>query len=165
MLFTVDFQDLIGQLLPMRWRKPLMQHWLLCLQAPTIALHQKLLTYRASVKQQLRYNSQVVYLQAALNDGADSVARRIFLSEGSNGVPLWLYTPAEEEPRFLGLRGAGAGTVVISAWLFTRSETVAARYDFIVWVPVTLIYDPIYLKGLIDSLRLPTKGNYIIMNY
>lgn len=165
MIFSVDFEALIGQLLPMRWRKPLMHHWLLCLQAPTIALHQRLLIYRASVKRQLRYNSQVVYMQAALNDGVDNVTRRIFLSEGSNGVPLWLFTPAEEVPRFLGSRGAGASTIGTSVWLFTRSETVATRYDFIVWVPVTLIYDPIYLKGLIDSLRLPTKGNYTIMNY
>lgn len=162
MTFSIDFEALILQLLPKRWRKPLMQHWLLCLQAPTIALHQRLLTYRASVKHQLRYNSQVVYLEAALNDGVDTVARRIFLSEGNNGVPLWLYTPAEEEPRFLGFRGAGTG---LSAWVFTRSETVAARFDFIVWVPITLTYDLIYLKGLIDSLRLPTKGNYTIMNY
>jgi len=162
MTFSIDFEAMILQLLPKRWRKPLMQHWLLCLQAPTIALYQRLLTYRASVKHQLRYNSQVVYLEAALNDGVDTVARRIFLSEGNNGVPLWLYTPAEEEPLFLGFRGTGAG---MSAWVFTRSETVAARYDFIVWVPITLTYDPIYLKGLIDSLRLPTKGNYTIMNY
>lgn len=165
MIFSVDFEALILQLLPKRWRKPLMQHWLLCLQAPTIALYQRLLTYRASVKHQLRYNSQVVYLEAALNDRVDTVARRIFLSEGNNGVPLWLYTPAEEEPRFLGFRGTSSSTAGISAWLFTRSETVAVRYDFIVWVPVTLAYDSIYLKGLIDSLRLPTKGNYTIMNF
>lgn len=165
MIFSIDFEALIEQLLPIRWRKPLMRRWLLCLQAPTIALYQSLLTYRASVKQQLKYNGQVVYLQAALNDGVDTIARRIFLSEGNNSMPLWLYTPAEEAPLFLNLRGVAGRTDYTYTGLFTRIETVASRYDFIVWVPSTLLYDPIYLKGLIDSLRLPTKGNYAILNY
>ena len=161
--FEIDYDVLIRLLLPVRLRLPKMLAWLRCMVWPVKELYDRFYQQRQANLYLLGHNSQVVYLQAALNDTFDPTLRRIYISDGSSADPLWVYLPAENLPLYLGLPAeAGTTPYPTPQWLYTRTEVITSTYAFIVWLPTGFVYDATRMRALIDRYRLPSKGNYLI---
>ena len=165
--YEIDFAAFIKMMLPVRLRKAVMLSWLNCLVQPVKDLYNTFSTNRSANLYELSHNSQVVYLQTALNDTFDMTGRGIYITDGSNDDPLYLYLIAENNPLWLGLNSEeGTTSYPDPQWLYTDAETAYSGYQFIVHVPTAIgAYDAIRMKALIDKYRLPSKNRYLIVNY
>lgn len=162
--FQVDFNRLLQLLMPVRLRKPIHIAWLCALLQPVRQLYLMFSFWRDTNLYTLKHNSQVVYLKAAINDMFDATERRIYILDGSLSDPLFVYLTAENTPLYLGLPGEAALYYSNPQWLYTRAEASFSDYDFIVVLPMGLVYDTVRLNALIDKYRLPSKPNYNIIS-
>lgn len=161
MSYSIDFTGLVRSLVPVRLRKAVELAWLQCLVHPVREVYERFAQNRGNNIYSLNHNSQVVYLQAALNDTFDSMARRIYITDAQIADPLFTYLIAENQPVWLGLGSeAGATTYPCPQWLFTAAEAGASGYVFIIMIPAAVAYEPVRLHALVDKYRLPSKGNY-----
>ena len=143
-----------------------MQSWLQSLTAPVGQLYDSFSANRNNNIYNLAHNSQVVYLQAVLNDTFDNVSRGIYITDGSIFDPLYTYLVAENQPLWLGLSSeVGSTSYPDPQWLFRNSETTYSGFLFIVMVPSAVVYDVLRMRALIDKFRLPSKSSYQIVTY
>lgn len=157
-IFDIDYGKLVRYVLPVRLRGSKMTAFLLALAAPVIYLYNLFRQNRDTNLYTLNHNSQVVYLQAALNDVFDTSLRRINIADGNyldpvytcldtELKPVYLYTDAEAQP----------------ASLYTDAEIAALSYAFVVQVSTDIGYDTYRLKALVDKYRLPGMANYQVV--
>jgi hypothetical protein len=166
MYYDIDFTALVRSLVPVRLRNMVQLSWLRCLVQPVVELYARFCSNRTDNLYTLRHNSQVVYLQAALNDTFDPSGRGIYIGDAYSAVPQYTYLNAESRPEWLSLRGeTGITTYGYPAWLPTRTETILSTYDFIVHIPISVSYDPVRMAALIDKYRLASKNHYTFLNY
>lgn len=159
-IYTIDWQRLVRWLLPVRLRQSRMVAWLAALTSPIKHLHDALLKYREDRLYFLHHTSQVVYMEAVLNDVFDDTARGIYIIDGAVYDPLWVYVTPELKPLYV--RMASENT---PQWLYTELETVVGQADFIVRVPSAVVFDVPRMKALIDLYRLPGKSYYKIETF
>lgn len=133
-----------------------MRSWLRALTAPAWYVYGLFQKFRIDNLYYLNHTSQVVYLEAALNDRRDSVLRRITVVDGTDTTPpylyrrdelkppLYIYTRPEDEPKYIYARGeSGVG--------------------FIVRIPSAVVYDDKEIRALIDLYKLPGMTYKIII--
>jgi hypothetical protein len=162
--YDIDYDVLVWQLMPVRLRKAIGYAWLKCLVEPVKWLHTRFLNYRAGNLYRLAHNSQVAYMEAALNDTFDNVLRRIYLIDGSYEDPLFVYLVPEDKPLWLGLMSEiGSTTYSNPLALFTNDETSLLGTGFIVIVPMGLSFDMQRMRALVDLYRLAGRNRYEIV--
>lgn len=164
--FDINYDTLRVQLLPVRLRKSVMKAWLRCLLIPVKWLHNVFMIDRESNLYYLAHNSQIVYLEAVLNDVFDPISRGIFIEDGLYEDPLFTYLIPEERPLWLGL-SSESGTVgyTVPIALFTDAETSLLGNAFIVNVPGAVSFDTDRMKALINRYRLAGRSIYQIVIY
>jgi hypothetical protein len=84
-----------------------------------------------------------------LNDRFDATSRRIYIGNGQNKERIYIYTPLENKPLFLG-----------KVPLYNPSDYGGNGIDFIVWVPTAIIVneqDLIEMAALVNRYRLAGK--------
>ncbi len=164
--YQMDFPDLVAHLVPVRLRKAITLSWLQCLVQPVLELYNKFTAFRDNNIYTLLHNSQVVFMEAALNDVFDNFDRGIYITDGSAVDPLFVYLNAENLPLWLGLNSeAGTTFYPDPQWLFKGSETTFHGYDFLVMVPATVTYNHDQMNALIDKYRLPSRSSYLVLTY
>jgi hypothetical protein len=169
-VYDIDFAVLRRNTTPDRLRdisteslRLIRRNWLGVLAAPTTTLYNQFLAYRAQKAYELAHNSQVCYMEAALNDTFDNALRRIYISDGVYIDPIYLYRRAELRPVFLSRRSEVGSTPYPSPrWLYRRSETEALTISFKVNVPASITFDSYRMKALINSLKLPGRSYSIV---
>lgn len=164
-VFSVNFSVLGKQLLPVRLRNSKMLAWIRSLLKPVEELYNIFKGNRTSNLYQLAHNSQVVYLQAALNDVFDTVNRNIIVDDGAFEDPLFVYQPLEDEPLWLGLVAESGTTYPNPQWLYTDIETTLMGNCFVVKVPVAVSFDMAHMRAAVDKYRLAGKCTYSVITY
>lgn len=165
-VFDINYTSLIKQLLPVRLRMTVQRAWLGCLVNPVIYLYNLFYANRLANLYELAHNSQVCYLQAALNDMFNNSDRLIYVADGFFRDPLWLYRRSEAKPVWLGRRSeVGSVTFTNPEPLYTRSEVSAMGWQFIVYYPDGLVFDENQMRALVDKYRLAGKWHYGILPY
>ncbi len=166
--FNVDFNTLVWQNLPVRLRGNIQYAWLKCLVAPVKYVNGLFQSNRNNNLYILAHNSQLCFMEAALNDTFDNVGRGIFISDPTYYDPVYLYEALENKPVYLDLVSE-IGTHIIPppdpVPLYTEAETSLFADCFIVNVPVAVIFDTDRMKALIDFYRLPGRNRYSIVTY
>lgn len=164
--FNINFNALIWQVLPVRLRKTVTYAWLKCLSSPVIWLYNLFAGNRSNNLYLLGHDSQVAYMQAALNDTFDPAARRIYITDGPFEDPLFMYLVPENKPLWLGLVSEiGSTSFPDPQPLYTDGETSLLGIAFIVMVPVAVPFDMARMKALVDLYRLPGRNNYQIITF
>lgn len=151
MWFNVNWTRLSVLLTPTFLRNEVMKAWVAFLLTPVSQVHNWWVNYRAENIYNLAHNSQKCYLRGALNDRFDRELRRIRIDDGNSFKRKYIYTDAEEKPKFLG-----------TMFLYDDSDYADTGVDFIVVVPAGLIYSVYEMKSLIDFYRLASKRYKII---
>lgn len=100
----------------------------------------------------ITHNSQVCKLRKILNDTFD-YNRRITIVDGVLKKPVYIYTDAEQKPRWLG-----------EMVIYADSETEGNGIDFTVIIPGELQKYQIEIKALIDFYKLAGKRYKIVVN-
>jgi len=128
--------------------------WFNALLAPLITIHGWFQSFRAKNLYRLSHGTQVAFMEAVLNDRFDNTSRRISLVDGLDTSPTIIYRRDELKPFYIKRRSESS-----PEHLFRRSETGA---NFIVRVPIGLVYDVYEMRALIDSYRLVSINQYKI---
>lgn len=102
MKYSVDFNKLVVLLTPTFLRQPRAVAFLRSVVAPITALHYEFTQRRNDDHYKLDHNWQVCYLEKVLNDRFDVSARRIRVIEGDRYERQYIYTNAEQKPKYLG---------------------------------------------------------------
>ena len=161
---NIDFEKLIGFLLPTFLRKRKMLAWLWSLTAPLKSIHYNFYQKRNALNgdlYRLAHNGQVCYLRKLLNDNFDNEKRRIRILDGNKFGRKYIYTRGENKPVYLG-----------KIYLRQRSDYADTGVDFIVEIPkeVAALYrseqngtERYYtLESYIDFYRLAGKRYKIV---
>ncbi len=148
--FQLDIKKLVVLLLPTFLRHHKMVAWLHSLITPLIFLYNDFMQQREKHLYRLNHNGQVCYLRKALNDEFDREQRRIRIIDGNQYNREYIYTRAENRPKYLG-----------RMYLRSRSDYEDTGVDFIVEVPKDT-YNEIEMKALIDYYKLASKRYKIV---
>ena len=151
MWFLVNWNRLAVLLLPTFLRSEVMKAWVQ-LQLSAIAdIHYWWMEYRKANIYTLAHNSQKCYMRGAFNDKFDKELRRIRIGKGNSFKRKYIYTDGEEKPKFLG-----------TIFLYDDSDYADTGVDFIVYVPIDLVYSDFAMKAEIDKYRLASKRYKIV---
>ena len=166
--FTGDGTGLANIMLPVRLRGPQRLAWLACLLTAVSVPYEELMGFRANYLYELAHGPQVCFIQGALNDVFDPMARGIYISDGPRNFPVYIYRNDEEKPVWIATAGEVGGTAYgAPEWLFTDEEIYSTGVDFIVHVPsaVTMAvgYDVNYLKAIVNKYKLPNKSYSVVV--
>ena len=91
----MNWQNLVQWQMPMWMRRPRMLAWLFVLIHEVQTLHAAYLIYRSRSLYALQITGQTVYLEKALNDRWDFLARGIYIETIADGSQLYLYNKIE----------------------------------------------------------------------
>lgn len=114
-------------------------------------IHYQWLQFRGDNLYKLAHNSQICYLRAALNDRFDASLRRIEISSGNAFTRQYIYTDAEQKPKWLG-----------TMYLYDDADYEDTGVDFIVKVPSDLVFSIYEMTALVDYYKLASKRYKII---
>lgn len=150
-LFNIDFVAAWSSWIPTQLRQGLVM-FAEAMMSPFRALYAAFGANRSANIYRLSHNSQVCYLEAALNDTFDATLRRIYITDGPNVEATRIYLRAEQKPRYL-YRSSEA----LPMYIYSASETIMSGADFIVNVPAALAYDAARMAALLNDYRLASK--------
>jgi len=148
MWFDLDFDKLVVETQLRGLRKPRIIALAKAVIRPLRTLHFNWKMKRERTLYILAHNVQVCYMRGALNDVFDPELRRIYIDGGLNDLePVYIYTPAEEQPKYLGT-------------IYSNSSLVnqATGFDFIVYVPQEIMQTQSFeVNAQINLYRLGGK--------
>lgn len=153
MWFFVNWSRLGLILLPTFLRGEMMRAWIELILSPIEDIHYNWMQYRKDNLYKLAHNSQKCYLRGALNDRFDPGLRRIKITRGNAYQRKYIYTDAEAKPKYLG-----------TIFLYDDADYADTGVDFIVVVPIDLIFSIYEMKALVDFYKLASKRYKIIRN-
>ena len=166
--FTGDSTGLPTIMLPVRLRGAKRLAWLACLLTGVSVPYAALMAFREQYLYDLAHGPQVCFIQGALNDVFDNVARGIFISDGPRNLPVYIYRAAEEKPVYVGRISEAVGVgFKAPLYVFRISECVGTGVDFIVNVPSAVTGYPVYdlsrLKAIVNKYKLPNKSYVVVV--
>lgn len=146
-MFNLDINKLILWILPAFKRKPVMYAWIQALCFPLIQVYNQFTINRVSNLYKLSHNGQVFSLENVLNDRFDNVLRRIYITDGFTKDRIYIFTPNELKPKFLG-----------TIPLFNKDDYGDTGVDFIVWIPIGIAgQNIIEMNAQINFYKLAAK--------
>jgi hypothetical protein len=152
-IYTASFSKLATWLTPVPLRQPKLLAFVKALIDGSIgAVYNRFIIYANTVDYNLYINSQVCFMEKALNDKYDIADRGIYITDGEAFDAVPLYLKAENKFIVQNLKADGPEVV-----LYTKAETAAFTTDFVVYVPVTLTVDFTELSVFVSSIKLPSK--------
>lgn len=164
-IYLINWSKFINDLLLIELRKPAIKAFLNALLKPIQSSHTDFLTYRKNVLYRLKHNSQIVYMEAVLNDAFDNTFRRIRIQNVAFRDPMFFYEPEENrEVYFYNPED------MMPKFFYELEDFEGDGYDFVVCVPPVLrpnnLQDEnallIKMQGLIDYYKLYSKNYQIV---
>lgn len=152
MWYNLKAQNLVLQSLPTFLRTGAIGSLLALAASELTDLNNALVANRNVSISKVSHNSQVCKLRKILNDTFD-YERRIKVMEGVLKEPKYIYTDAEQKPKWLG-------EVVI----YTASETEGNGIDFTVIIPSELKNYQVEIKALVEFYKLAGKKFKIVID-
>jgi len=150
MNLEIDYKKLAKWLVPI----PLLGKRILAFINATVfelkVIYNAMLKQRDNFKYYLSITPQVCYLQKMLNDRYDYFDRRITIDDGQSFDALYVYQKLENKPVFLFQKSENQTPV----YLYKKNETGNDADDFVVNVPVAVLFDEPEMKALINTFKL-----------
>ena len=159
--YKIDWPRVVKTIVRYKLRKPKRLAGLNALVQPIAWLYDRFYKKLLGWVYELSHTSQVVYMEAALNDHFDPGLRRIYLVDGSGIAPVVIYRELEaKQAPYIYQEAEGEQ----APYIYTDEELNTITVDFIVMVPVTLSFDMDELIALVDKYRLRGKF-YLIQTF
>lgn len=149
-IYIIDYLKLALCLLPDYVRKTKMIALVNIFVSPVIYLYQLFLQFRTNKLYEISITGQVCRLEALLNDRYDFTNRGIYIDDAEEYPPLYLYRDEELKPVYLYTEAENQ-----PVYLYTDGEGGALADDFIIFVPVAVVFDIIQMRSLVKLFRLP----------
>jgi hypothetical protein len=152
--YTIDYVKYATQRIPVKIRFADVKAYVLVIVGPIVYVYNQLILFRDLIKYKLTITPQVVYLEKMLNDRYDGTLRRIYIVDGKQYDPQYIYTKAELKPLPLYTKGEVAKPKI---YLYTKGEGNIVTFDFVVMVPIALTYNSNEMLSLITNYKLASK--------
>lgn len=152
MWYKLNAQTLILQAWVSFLRKPIAGSFLSLISDEISDLNNTFNINRTANITKITHNSQVCKLRKILNDTFDD-QRRITIVDGVLKKPKYIYTDAEQKPKWLG-----------EMVIYSSEETEGNGIDFTVIIPGELKNYQIEIKALIDFYKLAGKRYKIVVD-
>ena len=162
--YQIDWSKFINDLLLIELRKPSLKAFLNAVLKPIKNNHTEFLTYRLNALYRVQHNSQIVYIEAVLNDEFDSTFRRIRIQNVVLRDALFFYEPEENKEVFFY-----NPEDMMPKYFYNADDFQGNGVDFVVCVPPILRPNNAQdenafltkMRGLTDYYKLYAK-NYEI---
>jgi len=148
-IYDIDFGKVVRWNLRRKKRKPLILALLNAMAKPVVLLYQDFLKYRKAKLYQLMITPQKCWLERLLNDRYDFTQRRIYIDDGVDYPPVYIYQHDELKPIFL--RQAQEDSPVI---IYTSGESGDFKDDFVIYVPGDLVFEDAEMTSLVKAYKL-----------
>lgn len=135
-------------MLPTFLRGKVMIGFIQSLLSPVIRIHDSWTSRRSEQNYRLTHNGQVCYLRKVLNDAFDPTLRRIRIVDGSTYRRQYIYTSAEQQPKYLG-----------KVYLRQSGDYADTGVNFRVLLPVGFDLNAVVhqMNSIIDYYKLVSK--------
>jgi hypothetical protein len=150
-MITIDLFFSILMLLPPEYRsRPWFVDYVFCASAPLNELLQDFYSFFNQIEYELQFNGQVIYLEHVLNDQFDANERRIYIEDSPLLSSTYLFNKIENnEPTYLFNTSEGEAETYIE-----NSSETQAQYDFVIYIPAGMVYDPELFKYWVNKYRI-----------
>jgi hypothetical protein len=157
----IRFDKLIGWLLPTFLRKVKQFAWLYALLYPVVWLYENVL-YR------MQHDCRVKYMEKMLNEWFNTPdynpndhedTKTVFIGDGFRPKKTYIFQDYENKPVY-----AFQDTEEKPIYIYRALEFLQNYYNFIVWVPLSYVYNEAILKARINYYKLAGK-KYKIEHY
>lgn len=152
--YIINYTKIVNERIPEEIRTTDLVAYVMVLILPVVFIYNLFLAFRNLVLYRLEITPQVVYLEKLLNDRYDDDERRIYILDGNQYEPKYLFTKAELQPIFLYRKSEVSKP---KTYLFTKGEVGQFTYDFVVYVPISIEFDENEMKSLIEGFKLASK--------
>jgi hypothetical protein len=152
--YDINYTRLVKQRIPVQISLPKLTALALSFAVPFVYTHTMLTNFRNLILYKLTITPQVVYLEKLLNDRYDTIERRIYIADGKEYTPTFLFKKEELKRVFL-FRKSESG--FLQRYLYTKNETGQFTYDFIIHIPVMVAFDMNELTALVNIYKLASK--------
>jgi hypothetical protein len=152
--YIVNFAKFVTERIPLEFRFDDVIAFVNVIVSPIVAIYNKLLSFRDSILYKLTITPQVCKLEKMLNDRYDNGDRRIYIVDGSEYLPLFLFTKPELQPVFIYRKSE---TSKPKTFLNLKGEVSQFTFDFVVFVPVDVSFDENEMSALLNYYKLATK--------
>lgn len=150
MNIQVDFKKLITWLIPIPILFSRIKALVYVFVKEVKFIHGKVLTSRANFLYYLEITPQVCKLEKMLNDRYDPIQRRIYIADGSDFDPIYMYQKAEDKPVFFYLKSEAETDPIF----YKKNEISSDSQDFVVFVPLSLTFSEAEMSALLDTFKL-----------
>lgn len=90
-----------------------------------------------------------MYLEKLLNDRYDFTLRRIYIDDGVDKPPFYIFQPAELKPKYIRQRSEN-----VPKRIYTGGESGSLTDDFIVFTPAGLVFETPEMTSLVKAYKL-----------
>lgn len=153
--YDINYTKLAAQRTPEEIRLPFLLALFNVLVRPLVTTYNSLKTFRDQMLYRLTITPQVVYLEKMLNDRFDTSLRRIYILDGKQYDPLYVFLPAEL--KWVWLYKKSETPPKPARFLYTKGETGLTTFDFVVYVQVSIPFDINEMTSLINDYKLASK--------
>jgi len=151
-MFNFDFDLFRDRYLPEHWRTPAVKDWIFSLFAPLKTLHQEFLDYRDVVLFDVAFNGQTIHLEFVLNELFAPGVGGIFIETQKDESLIFLSNKIENQPKIFLFNKSE-----LEPPIFLKNRAERLEFNFIVFVPVAIVFDEDELKAKINFYRLAGK--------
>lgn len=116
---------------------------------PVLVKYQNFLLYRKAKLYELYITPQKCYLERLLNDRYDNVLRRIYIDDGVDKDPRYIYQVAELKPMFVYTKAEGQ-----PQFIYTLGESGQFTNDFVIFCPQALAFEDAEMTSLVKVYKL-----------
>lgn len=148
-IYRIDFKKLLFWITPDELKKPRVGVFLQAMGYPFKLLYNAFMLFRKQMLYRLKITPQVCYLEMLLNDRFDFTSRRIYIDDGLDKPPFYIYTNPELKPKYIRKRSEQ-----VTNWIYTSGESGNLRDDFIIYVPAGLVFDQLEMISLVKDFKL-----------
>lgn len=158
-MFSVNFNDIVNKLLPIRLQTIRNRSLLYAMIKPLQSLNTNFVILRNAINYKLLFNAQVIYLEHFLNDLYDPVNRGIYIQDTANidykylfnkneNRPVYIYNKSENKPKF---------------YLYNKQE-YGGLFEFKIMVPVGVSFNELLMRKQVKFYNNAGR-RYLINTY
>jgi len=146
-IYDIDYDKIIVQNLPIKYRKRRQFDWLFCLFQPLKETYNSFKKFRVDSLYRASHNGQVFSMENVFNDRFDHKKRRVFIDNSFQSSDTYLYDKAEDKDVYLG-----------TEYIYPEGGNVA-EVDFLIFFPNAI--RPIDSESLISmESEINSLANY-----
>ena len=148
-IYNIVYNKLAEWHVPRIIRQPRLIAFVKLLVTPFVFIYQDVLRFRTARLYELMITPQKCWLERLLNDRYDFTARGIYIDDGFDKTPPYIFQNAELKPKYIRQMSEAQ-----PVWIYTGGESGNYLDDFIIYVPMAVVFEEPEMISLVKVYKL-----------